>query len=239
MTGLLGMGHDTVLHLLFGSVPASAGTAVVSGRGLDLAAITPRKAMDAGMALLPSNRLRDGAVAAATAAENMTLATLGNFHISGFLRHRREEKAVRELMGRFDVRPMAPDLPLGTFSGGNQQKALVAKWFSRQPRVMLLDEPTHGVDVGAKKQIFQHLRNAAEEGMAALVSSVEAEDLAQMCDRVLVFRYGRVVAELSGTELTATRITEQALMGGRSGHAETIGEAVGVPSTGVTGGYEG
>lgn len=235
LTGLLGMGHDAVLHLLFGSLPASGGTAEVNGRRLALDTITPRQAMAAGLALLPSNRLRDGAVAAATAAENMTLATLGSFYISGFLRHRREERAVRDLMGRFEVRPVAPDLPLATFSGGNQQKALVAKWFSRQPSVMLLDEPTHGVDVGAKKQIFQHLRNAAEEGMAILVSSVEAEDLAQICDRVLVFRHGWVVAELSGVELTAVRIAEQALVGGR----QEGGEAVGGPSAGAAGGVKG
>jgi ribose transport system ATP-binding protein len=116
-------------------------------------------------------------------------------------------------MAEFDVQPPEPHLPLATFSGGNQQKSLVAKWFARGPAVMLLDEPTHGVDVGAKKQLFRHVRDAAEAGTGIVVASVEAEDLAQICDRVLVLRHGRVAAELTGGLLTAARIAEQALLG--------------------------
>jgi ribose transport system ATP-binding protein len=221
LTGLLGMGHDLVPHLLFGSIPATGGTIEIGGVTREAAEMTPRSAIAAGLALLPANRLREGGVGMASVAENMTLAILGEFHVGGVLRHRREERSVEQLMGDFGIQPAAPRQALGTLSGGNQQKALVAKWFATQPRLMLLDEPTHGVDVGAKKQIFQHLRDAAEAGTGILVASVEAEDLAQVCDRVLVFRHGRVVGELSGSELSAARIRQQTLVGHDSGDVAT------------------
>ncbi len=167
--------------------------------------------MAAGLALLPGNRLRDGGVPTATAAENMTLATLGRYVSGGLLRHSREQVAVSDFMGRFDVQPAETDRPFATFSGGNQQKILVAKWFASEPRLLLLHEPAHGVDVGAKRQILQHIRDAAAGGTSVLISSVEYEDLAHLCDRVFVFQHGRVVSELQGAELTHERILEQCL----------------------------
>jgi ribose transport system ATP-binding protein len=149
-------------------------------------------------------------VGAASARENVTLATLGRYFRAGRLRHRDEERAVRVVFDEFEVLPPAPDAPMATFSGGNRQKAILAKWFATRPVVLLLDEPTHGVDVGAKQQILRHLRDTAASGTAVVITSVEADDLAQLCHRVLVFRHGEVVAELQGSELTAPRITEQA-----------------------------
>ena len=213
LTGLLGMGHDLVPHLMFGSIAATGGAIEIGGAVYSAAEMTPRRAMDAGLALLPSNRLREGGVAGASVAENVTLGILDRFRINGLLRRRREEQAAERMMADFKVEPVAARLPLGTFSGGNQQKSLVAKWFATNPRLLLLDEPTHGVDVGSKKQIFKHLRDSAESGTGIVIASVEAEDLAQVCDRVLVFRDGRVVSELTGSRLTAARIRQQALIG--------------------------
>jgi len=212
LTGLIGMGHDLVPHLLFGSVPALSGSLEIGGTTFAVAATSPRRSMNAGIALLPSNRQRDGGVGGATVTENLTLATLGQYFKAGLLQHRREERAVGQLMDKFLVRPRSPLLPLSALSGGNQQKCLIAKWYAMRPKVLLLDEPTHGVDIGAKKQILQHLHDVAATGTSIVVSSVEAEDLAQLCHRVLVFRHGRVVSELRGAELTAARITQQALM---------------------------
>jgi ribose transport system ATP-binding protein len=174
--------------------------------------MTPRKAMRAGLALLPANRLRHSGVGQATVAENMTLAIVGSFYRRGVLRLGREARAVDKLMRIFRVQPQAPQQPLAALSGGNQQKSLLAKWFARAPRVLLLEEPTNGVDVGAKKQIFQQIRDAAEADGGILIASVESADLAQLCDRVLVFRDGRVVSRLHGSELNEARIIEQALM---------------------------
>lgn len=222
LTGLLGMGHDLVPHLIFGSIAATGGAIEIGGAVYSAAGMTPRRAMDVGLALLPSNRLREGGVAGASVAENVTLAILDRFHVRGLLRRRREEQTAERMMADFKVEPVAAGLPLGTFSGGNQQKSLVAKWFATQPRLLLLDEPTHGVDVGSKKQIFKHLRDSAESGTGIVIASVEAEDLAQVCDRVLVFRDGRVVSELTGSRLTAARIRQQALIGKSHGRDDLV-----------------
>jgi ribose transport system ATP-binding protein len=211
LAGLLGMGHEDVPYLLFGAERAEAGTLSIEGRSHAMARLTPRRAISLGIGLLPGNRLRDGGVLAATGTENMTLATLEDYFVGGLLRRRRERAAVAEAMGRFDVRPPEPQRPFGTFSGGNQQKILVAKWFATEPKLLLLHEPSQGVDVGAKRQIFRHIRDAAAAGTAFLIASVEYEDLAHLCDRVFVFRHGRAISELSGPDLTQERIAEQCL----------------------------
>jgi ribose transport system ATP-binding protein len=211
LTGLLGMGHEDVPYLLFGATRATSGTLVIQGRPHEISGLTPQRSMALGLALLPGNRLRDGGVPTATATENMTLATLDRYVVGGFLRRRRELAAVAESMSRFQVQPGEPDRQFATFSGGNQQKILVAKWFATKPQLLLLHEPAHGVDVGAKRQIFQHIRDAAARGTAILISSVEYEDLAHLCDRVCVFQQGCVVSELEGGELTYERILEQCL----------------------------
>jgi len=212
LTGLLGMGHDQVPYLLFGAERAASGRLAVRGQQCDLRDMTPRRAMDAGLALLPANRLRDGGVPAATARENMTLSTLGKYVSRGLLHHRREESEARRLMRDFDVRPPEPNNEFSTFSGGNQQKMLIAKWFATRPRALLLHEPTIGVDVGAKRQIFKLIRDAAQQGTAVLIASVEYEDLAHLCDRVIVFRHGRATSELYGADLTVERILEQSFI---------------------------
>lgn len=208
LTGLLGMGHERVPYLLFGAEPATAGSLELQGRTYDLREMTARRAIRAGLALLPGNRQRDGGAPLATASENMTLVTLGRY-FSGWLRHGREEQDVLRLMDGFQVRPSEPERPFSTFSGGNQQKALLAKWFAVAPKVLLMHEPTQGVDVGARKQIFRQIRDQADAGTCILIASVEYEDLAHLCDWVMVFRRGRPSSELHGDALTHERIVEQ------------------------------
>jgi ribose transport system ATP-binding protein len=209
LTGLLGMGQEQVPHLLFGSQPATAGRVELGGRALDLARMSPRRAIAEGIALLPANRLREGAAQAATVTENVTLATLSAYFRRGLLNHRRERRDVAAKMREFQVVPPEPMRVFAKLSGGNQQKALLAKWFATRPRIFLLHEPTQGVDIGAKQQIFAQIRDVAEAGGAVIIASVEYEDLAHLCDRVLVFRDGEVVAELDGADLVEHRIVEQ------------------------------
>jgi ribose transport system ATP-binding protein len=209
LTGLLGMGHDSIPYLLFGAADADAGTIAVADQVLDASALTPRTALGLGVALLPGNRARDASVGEATVRENMTLATLASYFRGGWLRHSDETRSVLAQMDSFKVTPRDPDAPMSTLSGGNQQKALLAKWLAAPPRVLLLDEPTHGVDIGAKRQIYRLLADAASSGMAILVSSVETTDLADHCHRVLVMRRGRIVSELTGAGLTADRIAAE------------------------------
>jgi ribose transport system ATP-binding protein len=209
LTGLRGMGYEEVPYLLFGEGSAASGSLTLGDREHDIARLTPRQAMKAGMALLPANRLRDGGSSTASVAENMTLATLGSYRRSGALRLRREASRVQQLLEDFQVQPPEGDRPFGTLSGGNQQKVLLAKWFETNPDVFLLHEPTQGVDVGARRQIFRHIAAAAEAGTSFVLASSEYEDLPHLCDRVIVFRDGRPVSELHGAELTHERIVEQ------------------------------
>ena len=209
LTGLVGMGHEQVPYLLFGAERATSGQMRIGANQLDARRMTPAAALRSGIALLPADRLRDGGVGTATVSENVTLPTLSNYFDRGLLRRRRERRSVRDLLERFVVRPAEPPRLFSTLSGGNQQKALLAKWFETGPQLFLLHEPTQGVDVGARKQIFQQMRDAAQAGVAFIFVSSEYEDLANLCDRVVVFRYGRPVSELHGASLTQERILER------------------------------
>jgi ribose transport system ATP-binding protein len=209
VTGLLGSGWEELPYLMFGATPAKSGALSINGKDVELKGMTPRDAMKLGCALLPANRLVDGSLQTATVKENLTITTLDSYFSSAILHHRRERDHVQELLHGYDVRPPEPDAPLARLSGGNQQKVLVAKWFETEPSLLLLHEPTHGIDVGARAAIFERLRNAAASGMAVILATSEYEDLPHLCDRVLVFREGKVGSELHGASLTYERIVEQ------------------------------
>ena len=208
LTGLVGMGWEGIPYLMFGAIPAR-GEVIVHDRTLDLHRLTPRRAISAGICLVPADRHGAGVLLDASVSENITLPTLGEYYKRGLLQRRREARRVRQLMEDFDVRPRHPTRPLATLSGGNQQKVVIGKWFETNPRVLLLHEPTQGVDVGARAQIFERVRAAADGGAVVLYASAEWEDLAHLCDRVLVFRNGRVASELKDQDLTLERIAEQ------------------------------
>ena len=210
LTGLLGMGHDEIPYLLFGSERAQSGSVTLGGRRLD--DLTPAAAMRAGMAFLPADRQRQSGIPKATLLENVTMASGSRFMRYGRLRHDLERSAVLNLLQRFDVRPPEPEKLLATLSGGNQQKALLGKWLQTCPSVLLLHEPTQGVDIGSRKQILRILAEAAAAGTAVVIASAEYEELANLCHRVLVFRHGRAVQELSGDHLTEARIAEQCFL---------------------------
>jgi ribose transport system ATP-binding protein len=208
VTGLLGMGQERLLYLLIGTDPAS-GFVQLGNERIELKLMTPRRARDARLVLLPADRLRSSGVQEASLMENMTLVTLDKYVTFGTIRHVKEREAARTLAQEFDVRPPDLDRQMRTFSGGNQQKALLAKWLSARPAVLLMHEPTQGVDVGAKQQIFRHLRQAANAGVSIVIATTEYEDLSRLCDRVMVMRDGRNVVELQGENLTHERLVEE------------------------------
>lgn len=209
LTGIAGAGYDEVPYLLFGAKPARSGTVEVGATTLRHDQLTPKVTMNIGMALLPADRQRNSGVADLTLTQNVSLPVLASFFSGGRLHQRAERSTVAGLLTDYTVRPPIPEAKMGQLSGGNQQKALLAKWLQRNPPVLLLHEPTQGVDVGAKKDVFERLREAAVGGAAILFSSAEYEDLAHLCDRVLVFHEGRVAATLTGADLTEERIVEQ------------------------------
>ena len=202
VTGLAGAGFDRVLHHLFGSVRAAGGTLRIGARQIQLSQLTPKSAIDQGIALLPGDRLGAGGVGALPLLDNVCIGSLGSFVRRGVLRRSRMLAHTRRLAAEFDVRPPAPAKPLAQFSGGNAQKAMLAKWLDQKPKLLLLEEPTQGVDVGARRQLWSAIRGAADGGAAVLCGSSDHGELASLCDRVLIFRQGRIIAELARAELT-------------------------------------
>jgi ribose transport system ATP-binding protein len=210
LTGLMGSGFDEVTYLLYGARTARSGRLVLGERTFDLPQLKPPDAIAGGLALIPADRPNDGCVGSLPVAENLALAVLDRYFNGIALDRRRTRRDTAGLMREFDVRPNEPSLPYGALSGGNQQKALLAKWFQTEPRLLLLDEPTQGVDVGARQQIYELIRAAAEErGMCVVCASSDHEQLAAICDRVIVFGRGRIWRQLVGGEVTKERIVQQ------------------------------
>jgi ribose transport system ATP-binding protein len=183
----------------------------IGARTHDLAGMTPSKAHALGMALLPADRQRDGSIGSLAVADNAMMQVLDEYFATLLLRRRRMTRAAARLLGEFDVRPNRPRMLYQSLSGGNQQKVLLAKWLQTDPRLLLLHEPTQGVDVGARVQIFQTLRSVASRGTAVICASSDYEQLEQICDRVLIMAGGRVLTELRGEDIRKERITEQSL----------------------------
>ena len=210
LTGLLGSGFDEIPYLLFGARRARSGRLTLGTRTLDLTGLTPAAATRLGLALIPADRPNDGSVGSLPVADNVALPVLDRYFNGLALQRRRLRRETGAVLRELDVRPVDPAMLYGALSGGNQQKALLAKWFQTDPTLLLLDEPTQGVDIGARAQIFELLRAAVgERGMHVLCASTDYEQLATMCERVLVFGRGRIWRELVGSEVTKERITEQ------------------------------
>ncbi|GAA0908372.1 sugar ABC transporter ATP-binding protein [Virgisporangium aurantiacum] len=207
--GLPGSGYDEVPYLLTGARPAGGGRIRFAGTELPAAAVRPRSAIRLGMALLPADRAQTGCAPALTVRENMTLPTLPAFtRFRAFVARRRERRAALEQVERFGISPRRTETALRYLSGGNQQKVLLAKWMLGRPKLLALHEPTQGVDVGAKREIFAHLSDAAAAGAVVLLSTVEHEDLAHLCNRVHVFRGGRCHRVVERSDLTPDRLAE-------------------------------
>jgi ribose transport system ATP-binding protein len=199
IVGIAGLAESGIAELplvLGGVVPRTGGRLVVDGKELPQQ-MTPRRAIDAGIGLLPVDRLRSGGIATLDITENTLLPALGRFWHA----RAREEDVMANVIGSFDVQPPRRDALLGKLSGGNQQKVLLAKWLSLRPNVLILEDPTSGVDPNARATMFRMMREAAEEGVAILFLSTEPDQLAAMCSRIIVLRGGSIAAELTGNDL--------------------------------------
>ncbi|MBS1881670.1 MAG: sugar ABC transporter ATP-binding protein [Actinobacteria bacterium] len=210
VSGVLGSGREHIAATLFGS---AAGTVTeLDVQGSPLRGRSPRAAIAAGMGYVPADRHRDGAVMTMSARENMTLPRLRPLRrFAGRLDRRAERREVSSWCERVGLRPPDPERPLELFSGGNQQKVVLAKWLRNQPKVLLLDEPTQGVDVGAKAGIYELIAEAAAGGAGVLVASSDAKELALICDRVLILFEGALRAEVGGSDLTEAQLVADGL----------------------------
>ncbi|MCU1476307.1 MAG: monosaccharide transporter ATP-binding protein family [Subtercola sp.] len=214
LTGLPDSGADAVPYLLMGSRRATASAAELDGATFDVARMPISQRIRSGLALVPGDRAEQGAALGLTVSENVSLLRLREFVRFTFLNPRKQRTEVGRLLADFDVRPQRPNAVMGVLSGGNQQKAVMAKTLATAPKVVILHEPTQGVDVGARRLIFQIVADLSAQGTAVLLVSVEHEDLARLSHRVIVMRNGVVGAELSGDDLVKERIAEECLRTG-------------------------
>jgi len=211
LTGLIGSGYDEVPYLLYGARPATRGTLALGREGADLRGFSPRAALARGIVLIPADRAYAGVIGPLPVVDNVTMPTLGTT-LRRWLLDRRSLVGRAEALGRrFEVRPADAALPIAALSGGNQQKVVLAKWFQTAPKLILLDEPTQGVDIGARQTVFRHIAEAAAGGATVLCASSDYEQLAAIASRVLIFAGGRVVAALEGAEISKDAIAERCL----------------------------
>ena len=217
VAGLVGSGREEIAGALFGATPRFAGKLLVDKRKVFA---TPRDSIMAGVAYVPADRKSHGLDLQERLHQHIPLPRLGPVQSRFRLRHRAARSDAAEWAQRLDVQPPLLDRRMEKFSGGNQQKAVLARWLRTDPKVLLLDEPTQGVDVGAKAAIYREIRDAADHGMAVLVASSDAEELVHLCDRVLVFRAGSVAIELRGSTLTEERLVAETL--GATSHRKNM-----------------
>ncbi len=211
VTGLVGMGQDELPQLLAGQRRPRAGTIVLGGRPVgswDTAA-----ARRQGVVMVPADRHREGLWLEADSVENVTLPVLDRFFRRGLLDHRGALAETGDLLERFRVVPGDPLRPVRMFSGGNQQKIVMAKILQRRPRVLILHQPTVGVDAAARREILEFVCQAAAAGTAVLYVSTEYEELSHMCHRVLVFERGRISAEIPESDVSERTILERCHLG--------------------------
>jgi ribose transport system ATP-binding protein len=212
LTGLIGSGFDEMPYALYGARPAKAGAVEIDGTTHPLAKMSPPAALEARLALLPSDRLGAAGVGNLTIAENMLLPILQDFFRWFRLDWSEMTGRAKVLGQQYDVRPNRPSQTLSSLSGGNAQKVLMAKWLQTTPLLLMLDEPTQGVDVGARQQLFAALDHAATAGTSILIASTDYEQLAQICDRVLIFARGQIVDVLEGAAVSKDAIAERCLL---------------------------
>jgi ABC-type sugar transport system ATPase subunit len=218
LAGLIGSGRHELMRSLLGLEPYASGEIRINDE-----AHVPRAGghVRSGIGFVPQNRQKEGLVRQLSATVNLSLATLADLSSSGMIDFERMQDRAAEMFASLQVRPANPDLPASSFSGGNQQKLVLGRWLLARPRLLLIEEPTQGVDVGAKEEIHRVIDEAVAAGMAVLVASSDLPEIERIADRVLVMRKGRVIASLPrGTP-------PKVLLGAIAGENEEVGQEVG------------
>jgi ribose transport system ATP-binding protein len=211
IAGLVGAGRSEVLETVFGARKADAGLVWVNGKRLRPGSVPA--AVAAGVGLAPEERKSQGLLLDQSVADNVTLASLPAYSTAGFTDRGRELKDSRATLERLDLRPADPRRVVRTLSGGNQQKAVVARWLVRDCKVLLLDEPTRGVDVGARAELYRLIHELAASGVAVVLVSSEVPEVLGLSDRVLVMREGRLLTEAPASELTEAAVLDMVMEG--------------------------
>jgi len=206
--GLVGAGRSEFMQSLIGITRPSAGAVKLDGEVLVIR--SPAEAIRAGIVYVPEERGRQGAIIGMPIFQNVTLPSLSHTSRSGFLRLAEEFALAREYTSRLDLRAAALDQDVGTLSGGNQQKVVIAKWLATRPKVIILDEPTKGIDIGSKAAVHAFMSELAAQGLSVIMVSSEIPEIMGMSDRVIVMREGRVAGRYERSELTAEKLVRAA-----------------------------
>jgi monosaccharide-transporting ATPase len=213
LAGLLGSGRSETARAIAGALPLDGGTVVLAGKTVRAGHIA--SAMRAGIAMLSEDRKADGIIGNLSVRENIVLAALPRLSRFGMVSRAKQDRVVKTFMERLRIKASSPDQLVSELSGGNQQKVLLARWLCMQPKVLLLDEPTRGIDVGAKAEVQSLIDELAAEGLGVLLISSEMDELIDGADRLVVLRDGAVVSELAGDQVTESNVLA-AIAGGDS-----------------------
>jgi monosaccharide-transporting ATPase len=218
LAGLLGSGRTETAKTIFGVRQLNSGTVKVDGKDVD--AGSPAAAIKSGLAFLPEDRKTEGIIPDLSIRENIVTAALPRLSRAGFVSEKEQNELVERFMSRLDIKASGPDQPVGELSGGNQQKVMLARWLCLEPKVLILDEPTQGIDVGAKAELQQLIAELAEGGLGVVMIDSEPEEIIEGSDRVIVLRDGAVAGTLSGEELNEQNLVRMIAGNEPSGSTE-------------------
>ncbi len=209
--GLDGQGQRELLLALFGVLRGTSGDIVIDGKPRSISSPRVARSDAVGMALIPEDRRTEGLMLPMSVRDNLSLAALSRLSRAGIIDRQAERRAVDDMIRLLAIKTDGIAVPAGSLSGGNQQKLVIAKWLMRQPRIILLNDPTRGIDVGTKEELYQLLRRLADAGAAILLYSTDYDELIGCCDKVLVMYDGMVKRTLVGPEITERALVASAL----------------------------
>jgi ribose transport system ATP-binding protein len=208
--GLMGAGRTELMETLFGLHPRrSSGEIYVNGKKISVG--SPSDAVNAGIALVPEDRKKDGLVLGLDVKSNISLANLKDCETGGFLNDQRENALAEKYIGELKIKTPSLRQATKNLSGGNQQKIVLAKWLAKEPKILLLDEPTRGVDIGSKSEIYKLILDLSKSGIGIIMVSSELPEILAVSDRVLVMCEGSITAEISGKDATEQNILKAAI----------------------------
>lgn len=211
VAGLMGSGRTEIMEAIFGARPFDEGNIYIDGRPVHIR--SPRQAVEHGIAMITEDRKQKGLILNMSVHENLTLPKSEQLATAGFIQSSKERDIVSSFIQRLNIKTSSPDLAVKALSGGNQQKVVFGKWLAMNPRILILDEPTRGVDVGAKKEIYEMINELAAQGVAIIMVSSELPEVLGMSDRVMVIHEGRVQAILENNELDQETVMRAATGG--------------------------
>ena len=213
--GLVGAGRTEVMLALFGAVPAEAGEIELRGKPCRIR--RTRDAIDQKIAYCPEDRKQQGIIPLRPVRDNISVVVLRGLCRGPFISSRRENAFARDYVEEFRIKTSSIEKPIYQLSGGNQQKALLARWLSAKPEILILDEPTKGIDVGAKAEIYRMICDVAAQGVAVILVSSELPEIIGLSDRIVVMRNQRVAGELDGRTATEEQVLRYAMLDNREG----------------------